>query len=64
MGILGFAIAAGMVQAGEIYKSIDADGKVVYSDHLPPCRKPAWSSSTMRAFRLANYISVGPTASR
>jgi hypothetical protein len=25
-----------MVQAGEIYKSIDADGKVVYSDHLDP----------------------------
>jgi hypothetical protein len=25
-----------MAQAGEIYKSIDADGKVVYSDHLDP----------------------------
>jgi len=35
-GILGLAAAAGMVQAGEIYKSIDADGKVVYSDHLDP----------------------------
>jgi hypothetical protein len=28
--------AAGIVQAGEIYKSIDADGKVVFSDHLDP----------------------------
>ncbi|MGA2400037.1 MAG: DUF4124 domain-containing protein [Steroidobacteraceae bacterium] len=36
LGILGLATAAGMVQAGEIYKSIDADGKVVYSDHLDP----------------------------
>jgi hypothetical protein len=34
--ILGLATAAGMVQAGEIYKSVDADGKVVYSDHLDP----------------------------
>jgi hypothetical protein len=25
-----------MVQAGEIYKSVDANGKVVYSDHLDP----------------------------
>jgi hypothetical protein len=36
VGILGLTTAAGMVQAGEIYKSIDADGKVVYSDHLDP----------------------------
>jgi hypothetical protein len=36
VGILGFATAAGIVQAGEIYKSVDADGKVVYSDHLDP----------------------------
>jgi hypothetical protein len=36
VGILGLAAAAGMVQASEIYKSIDADGKVVYSDHLDP----------------------------
>jgi Domain of unknown function (DUF4124)/WXXGXW repeat (2 copies) len=36
VGILGLATAAGMVQAGEIYKSVDADGKVVYSDHLDP----------------------------
>ena len=36
VGILGLAIAAGMVQAGEIYKSIDADGKVGDSDHLDP----------------------------
>jgi uncharacterized protein DUF4124/YXWGXW repeat-containing protein len=35
-GILALATAAGMVQAGEIYKSVDADGKVVYSDHLDP----------------------------
>jgi hypothetical protein len=28
--------AAAMVQAGEIYKSIDANGTVVYSDHLDP----------------------------
>ena len=35
-GVLGLATAAGMVQAGEIYKSVDADGKVVYSDHLDP----------------------------
>src|ERR1700691_3110020 len=35
-GVLGLAIAAGMVQAGEIYKSVDANGKVVYSDHLDP----------------------------
>jgi len=27
---------AGVAQAGEIYKSVDADGKVVYSDHLDP----------------------------
>jgi hypothetical protein len=36
VGILCLATAAGVVQAGEIYKSIDADGKVVYSDHLEP----------------------------
>jgi WXXGXW repeat (2 copies)/Domain of unknown function (DUF4124) len=35
-GILCLTTAAGIVQAGEIYKSIDADGKVVYSDHLDP----------------------------
>jgi hypothetical protein len=35
-GILALATAAGIVQAGEIYKSVDADGKVVYSDHLDP----------------------------
>jgi hypothetical protein len=28
--------AAGVLQAGEIYKSIDANGNVVYSDHLDP----------------------------
>src|ERR1700691_76610 len=32
--ILCLATAAGMVQAGEIYKSVDANGNVVYSDHL------------------------------
>jgi hypothetical protein len=36
VGILCLTTAAGVVQAGEIYKSIDADGKVVYSDHLDP----------------------------
>jgi hypothetical protein len=34
--ILCLTTAAGMVQAGEIYKSIDANGNVVYSDHLDP----------------------------
>jgi hypothetical protein len=33
-GILWLTTAAGVAQASEIYKSIDADGKVVYSDHL------------------------------
>jgi hypothetical protein len=33
-GILWMTAAAGMAQAGEIYKSVDANGKVVYSDHL------------------------------
>ena len=32
--ILGLAVAAGMAQGSEIYKSVDANGKVVYSDHL------------------------------
>jgi len=36
LSVLCLATAAGTVQAGEIYKSIDADGKVVYSDHLDP----------------------------
>lgn len=36
VAVLGVAAAAGPAQAGEIYKSIDADGKVVYSDHLDP----------------------------
>jgi hypothetical protein len=36
VGILGVAAAVGLAQAGEIYKSVDADGKVVYSDHLDP----------------------------
>jgi hypothetical protein len=34
--MLCLATPAGVVQAGEIYKSVDADGKVVYSDHLDP----------------------------
>jgi len=34
--ILWLTAAAGMAHAGEIYKSVDADGKVVYSDHLDP----------------------------
>src|ERR1700679_3985390 len=41
IGILYLTTAAGMVQAGEIYKSIDADGKVVYSDHLDPSMSPS-----------------------
>lgn len=36
LGIFALATAAGGAQAGEIYKSIDANGKVVYSDHLDP----------------------------
>ena len=36
VGILWLTAAAGMVQASEIYKSIDANGKVMYSDHLDP----------------------------
>jgi hypothetical protein len=36
VGIICLTTAAGMVQADEIYKSIDADGNVVYSDHLDP----------------------------
>jgi hypothetical protein len=35
-GIVCFIAAAGAVRAGEIYKSIDPDGRVVYSDHLDP----------------------------
>jgi hypothetical protein len=36
LAVLGLAAAAGTAQAGEIYKSVDANGKVVYSDHLDP----------------------------
>jgi hypothetical protein len=36
VGTLGLATTTGIVQAGEIYKSVDANGKVVYSDHLDP----------------------------
>jgi Domain of unknown function (DUF4124)/WXXGXW repeat (2 copies) len=36
VGMLCLTTAAAAAQAGEIYKSIDADGKVVYSDHLDP----------------------------
>jgi hypothetical protein len=36
LSVLCLATAAGTAQAGEIYKSVDADGKVVYSDHLDP----------------------------
>jgi uncharacterized protein DUF4124/YXWGXW repeat-containing protein len=35
-GFLWLTAAAGMAQAGEIYKSVDANGNVVYSDHLDP----------------------------
>ena len=34
VGVFWLTAAAGMVQASEIYKSIDASGNVVYSDHL------------------------------
>jgi Domain of unknown function (DUF4124)/WXXGXW repeat (2 copies) len=33
-GVLCLTVVAGAVQAGEIYKSVDANGNVVYSDHL------------------------------
>jgi WXXGXW repeat (2 copies)/Domain of unknown function (DUF4124) len=36
VGVLCLTTAAGVVQAGEIYKSIDANGTVMYSDHLDP----------------------------
>jgi len=36
VGILGLTAAAGGVEAGEIYKSVDANGNTVYSDHLDP----------------------------
>src|ERR1700691_1405112 len=35
-GLLCLTTAAGMVQAAEIFKSVDAQGNVVYSDHLDP----------------------------
>jgi hypothetical protein len=35
-GIVCLSATAGTVQASEIYKSIDANGQVVYSDHLDP----------------------------
>jgi hypothetical protein len=34
VAILWLTVAAGMLQASQIYRSIDANGKVVYSDHL------------------------------
>jgi hypothetical protein len=34
VGILALTAAAGLLRASEIYKSIDANGHVVYSDHL------------------------------
>ncbi len=34
--ILGAMALAGAVQSGEVYKSVDANGTVVYSDHLDP----------------------------
>lgn len=36
VGVVCLATGAGVAQAGEIYKSIDANGNVVYSDHLDP----------------------------
>jgi len=36
VGVFWLTAAAGVAQASEIYKSIDASGKVVYSDHLDP----------------------------
>jgi hypothetical protein len=35
-GVLGLAAAAGTVHGDEIFKSVDANGNVVYSDHLDP----------------------------
>jgi len=34
LGILCLTVAASLVRASEVYKSIDANGNVVYSDHL------------------------------
>ena len=36
VGVLGFASSVGTATAGEIYKSVDANGHVVYSDHVDP----------------------------
>jgi WXXGXW repeat (2 copies)/Domain of unknown function (DUF4124) len=35
-GVLCLNALAGTVQAGEVYKSVDANGTVVYSDHVDP----------------------------
>ncbi len=34
LAALGLAVCATTVQAGEVYKSVDANGNVVYSDHV------------------------------
>jgi WXXGXW repeat (2 copies)/Domain of unknown function (DUF4124) len=36
VGMLCVTAATGIVEAGEIYKSLDANGNVVYSDHIDP----------------------------
>ena len=36
VGAFGFASSVGTVTASEIYKSVDANGHVVYSDHVDP----------------------------
>lgn len=48
-GALCLTAAAGITQGSEVYKSIDADGKVVYSDHL----EPSMSQSTVVQLKSA-----------
>jgi hypothetical protein len=36
VGLLGVALSVGTAKAGEVYKSTDANGNVVYSDHIDP----------------------------
>ena len=38
VGLLWLAAATGIAQAGEIYKSVDTNGNVVYSDHADPSK--------------------------
>jgi hypothetical protein len=38
VGLVATAAATGIAQAGEIYKSVDANGNTVYSDHADPSK--------------------------